>query len=156
MKSISKIKLVCVLALTVGLSLPSSMFSAAHARSIFDLIGSDFDTYFPFSQVDTSYMPRIDIDSSGEIVKVTAEVPGIEANNLNVRLTDDEVYIKGEKKEEKQTSKYSGAFQRKLTLPCLVESEKAQAKLKNGVLTITVPKSNDTAKKGNTLTIQTD
>ncbi|MCW5823260.1 MAG: Hsp20/alpha crystallin family protein [Cyanobacteria bacterium TGS_CYA1] len=159
MSSISK-KIV-MLAISLGLSVSSP----AQARSVFDLMSSDFDFKFPFMQLEEIYSPRIEADAKGDSVKISIEVPGIEANNLNVTVTDDELFVKGERKEEidsksdsgdKKVAKKYNSFQRTISFPCRVNSEKAEAKLKNGILTVTVPKGPDNGRRGKSLTIQSE
>lgn len=107
-------------------------------------------------------VPRLETSQSADQVTVRAEVPGIESEDLDVTVTDNSLTIKGERKEDrikseaqKQGSLY-GSFERSLTLPCRVESDKAEARLRNGVLSIVIPKSRIAQKETNKLTIKTD
>ena len=94
------------------------------------------------------YLPRMQTSETDKQVKITAEVPGIDENNLDVSVRDDTITIKGHKddsSEAKDQSKRAaerryGSFERTMKLPYQVDSEKAEAILKNGVLTVTVPK----------------
>lgn len=95
------------------------------------------------------YVPRIDVDAAGDMVKISAEVPGIDGKNLDVTIMEDTVSIKGEKKAEdkedngngvRSGERCYGAFERTISLPCSVDKDKAEAKLRNGVLTILAPK----------------
>lgn len=149
--------------LLLSLSLGISASSPVYARSIFDLLSSDFDLQFPYIQLEEMQAPRLETDANGDTVKVSIEVPGIDANDLKVNVTDDELFIKGERKEEldsksgpgeKKTAKKYNSFQRVISFPCRVDSEKAEAKLKNGVLTVTVPKGPDNGRRGKSLAIQ--
>ncbi len=98
-----------------------------------------------------NYVPRIESSESGNEIRISAEVPGVDSKNLDVTVNDDSITIKGETKEEKSQEESSkkyhrlervyGAFSRSISLPCRIESDKAQASLKNGVLTIVAPKS---------------
>ncbi len=163
MNSISKTSVALAIMLGIGVSSP------AHARSVFDLMSSDFDFKFPFIPMEEIYAPRIEADASGDTVKISVEVPGIDANNLNVTVTDDELFIKGErkeeidsksvkgdKKEEKKLERKYNSFQRAVSFPCRVDSEKAEARLKNGILTVTIPKGPDNGRRGKSLTIKTE
>lgn len=94
-------------------------------------------------------IPSLDIiDRDAEIV-VKAEMPGIEKKDLEISLTDNLLTIKGqtsrEKKEEKgdyyRRELSSSSFARSVTLPGAVDSSKATANLKDGVLEITLPKT---------------
>lgn len=97
-------------------------------------------------------MPKVDIKDKKEAIVVRAELPGIAEEDVNVEILDNVITISGEKKDEKESppaggdkgyyykESHSGAFSRSFTLPSDVKAEKAIAEMKNGVLTITVPK----------------
>lgn len=158
------------------LSLPSSMFEpwwktmqhdpdASWMLKNFDVMSSDLERNWVFPVGMGAYIPRLDTTEQGKEIKITAEVPGIDENNLDVTVTDDSVTIKGDKKDEVAQSKSGnvsrsiiersyGSFERTVSLPCKVESDKAQATLKNGILTITVPKSQLAQSEGKKLTIR--
>lgn len=132
--------------------------------SRFDPTMSDFDGGLPTGM--GSFIPRLDTSDEGDSIKITAEVPGIDDKNLDVTVTDDLVTIKGEKNDEHSKSKMGdknmqtiersyGSFQRTVSLPCKVQSDKAEASLKNGLLTISVPKSHIVQSPAKKLTIRT-
>ena len=81
--------------------------------------------------------------------EVTAELPGMDESNIEVKLADDVLTIKGEKKEEKEEKKKDyyvserrfGSFQRSFTVPAGVDASKIEANFKNGVLIVTLPKN---------------
>ncbi len=148
MNSISK----TLLMLSISMSL--SVSSPVQARSIFDMLSSDFDSKFPFIQLEEISGPRIESNVNENSVKVSVEVPGLDPSDLKVNITDDELFIEGEKKEEKE--KRYKSFKRTITFPCRIDSEKAEAKLKNGVLTISAPKGPENGRRGKALTIQTN
>lgn len=93
--------------------------------------------------------PRVDMSETDEEVKVTAELPGVEKDNIDISVTDDRITIRGQKeeKEEKRKRGYYqmersfGSFQRSFMLPCEVESDQVDASFKDGVLSVTLPKS---------------
>ena len=99
--------------------------------------------------------PRIDVSETDKTVEVTAELPGVEEADIDVSLKDDVLTIKGEKKSETKTEEKDyrmversyGAYERSVRLPCEVKDDKVDAKFKNGVLTITLPKSTDAEQK---------
>jgi len=96
----------------------------------------------------TSGMPKVDIKDTKDVVVVKAELPGINEEDINIEILDNVMTISGEKKEEKEEEEkgyyykesHSGTFSRSFTLPADVKAEKAIAEMKNGVLTIQVPK----------------
>lgn len=105
-------------------------------------------------------MPKIDIKEKKDSVVVKAEIPGVAEEDLEIEITDNVMTISGEKKEEKEEDKdgyhykesHTGSFSRSFSLPSEVAAEKADAEMKNGVLTITVPKVE--AKKPKKVTIK--
>lgn len=136
-----------------------------------DSIFRDFDDlgYFPASFENDWKIgcfvstPRIDTSESAAELRITADVPGIDEKDLEVSVSDNLVTIKGEKKRDssvsekdsKKSERFYGTFARSLNLPCRVDSEKAEASLKNGVLTIVIPKSQLAQKECKKLTIRT-
>jgi HSP20 family protein len=95
-------------------------------------------------------MPKIDVKDKKDAVVVKAELPGVSEEDVNVEILDNVMTISGERKEEKEEKEeekgyyykesHTGHFTRSFTLPSEVIAEKASAEMKNGVLTITVPK----------------
>lgn len=94
-------------------------------------------------------MPRADVVETDEGVEVTLELPGLEDKDIEVSLTDDVLSVKGEKKVERKDEKKGfylsersyGAVQRSIPLPPGVDTGKAEATFKNGVLTVRLPQS---------------
>ncbi|HNL12078.1 MAG TPA: Hsp20/alpha crystallin family protein, partial [Turneriella sp.] len=84
-----------------------------------------------------------------ESVVVTAELPGLEEKDIHVTHSDSELILEGEKKIEKRDEKDKdhiiessyGTFRRVISMPGYIDMAKIDAKFKNGVLTITLPKS---------------
>ncbi len=86
---------------------------------------------------------------------ITAELPGMTEADVDVSITGDRIVIKGEKKSETEErgdekgrefhriERSSGSFQRSLTLPFKIDPDKVVAKVKSGVLTVTVPKPSE-------------
>jgi HSP20 family molecular chaperone IbpA len=156
------------------LSLPSTLFEPWWQTMLrdpdsdwllnnFDIMSSNPDKKWVFPLGSGAYIPRVDIDASGQTVKLSAEVPGIDEKNLDVTVNDDSVSIKGEKQAEEtqkagkgfqSVERHYGAFERTVALPCKVDSDKAEAKLKNGVLTVEIPKAPDEKNEGKKLTIR--
>ena len=99
--------------------------------------------------------PSVDVYQDKDNVIVTAEVPGLEQKDIELSITGNMVTLKGKKaspfgeghesevKEEgyHRVERSYGSFQRVIELPCEVNADKAKAKLDNGVLTVTLPKS---------------
>jgi HSP20 family protein len=93
--------------------------------------------------------PAVNVWEDEEHVYAEAELPGMELNDLEIYVTrGDQLTIKGERKEPTTGNAYwhrqergFGSFTRVLTLPVDVDPDKVEARLHNGVLTITMPKS---------------
>lgn len=99
-------------------------------------------------------IPKLDvIDRDAEVV-VRAEVPGVNKEDIEISLTGNALTIKGQSKHEEKEEKGDyyrceisrGAFSRTVSLPAEVDESKAKASLNDGVLEITLPKT-ETAKK---------
>ena len=96
------------------------------------------------------WSPKVEVSENKDKVIVKAEVPGIEAKDLEVSSEEPRrLTIKGEKKQEKEekgehyyrSERSYGAFSRMVLLPAPVDAAKAEASFKNGVVTITLPKA---------------
>lgn len=101
------------------------------------------------------WLPSLDVAETKNEIVVKAEVPGMESKDIDISLSDGVLTIKGEKKQEKEEKEEDyhliersyGSFTRSVQLPTKVRSDKIQASYKNGVLTITLPKSEEIKKK---------
>jgi HSP20 family protein len=90
----------------------------------------------------------LDAYQTQDAVIIKAPVAGVKPEDIEVSIVDDTVTIKGERKMEEEVSSenyfaqecYWGAFSRQIALPPGVDTEKANASLKNGILTIKIPK----------------
>lgn len=89
-------------------------------------------------------VPAVKTVDGNQEIQIVAQLPGMTEKDVNVEVGTDVVTIKGEKKEEKNShnsfSTVSQSFVRTVQLPCKVDGDKVQATLKNGVLTVSLPK----------------
>lgn len=91
--------------------------------------------------------PNVEITDNDKEIKVTAEVPGLEEKDVEVLLADGVLTVKGEKRSETEdkdrqfSERYYGRFERRIPLGLEVEEDKIDARFKNGVLTVTLPKT---------------
>jgi HSP20 family protein len=100
------------------------------------------------------YVPAVDIAEKKDTFEITVEVPGMEKKNIEVKLSNDALLIKGEKKSEREennkdyylSERSYGIFDRYFPLPTGVDAEKISASFKNGILTVIIPKSVDAQK----------
>lgn len=92
--------------------------------------------------------PRINVTETDDQVRITAELPGVDEKDIDVRLVDDVLTIRAEAQtehEEKQQDyrvmeRARGTFVRSLRLPFMADANQVQASFNNGVLTLTIPK----------------
>ncbi|MEW6159599.1 MAG: Hsp20/alpha crystallin family protein [Verrucomicrobiota bacterium] len=97
----------------------------------------------------SAWAPAVDVHEDRDKVVVTAELPGMQKNDIDVSVHENTLLISGERKceEEKsgaeyyQCERYFGKFQRSIALPHTVDTSKVEAKYKDGILTVTLPKS---------------
>lgn len=93
-------------------------------------------------------LPAVDVSEDAAGYQVTAELPGLTEKDVEVKLTDDMLTIRGEKRQEKEqkdgnfhvSERAYGAFERSFTLPDDVDRDKIAANVGKGVLTVTLPK----------------
>ena len=93
--------------------------------------------------------PALDMTETDNSYKITAELPGMAPENVEVTFEEGMLRITGEKREEREENERGyrlsersyGAFERMIQLPSSAEPEKIDASFKNGVLTILIPKS---------------
>jgi len=95
---------------------------------------------------------RSNVSETDDAVCITAELPGVELDDIDVSVTGNRITVKGEKKSEKEekgekdgrqfhrVERSSGAFHRSMTLPFDIDPDSVKAETKDGVLTVTVPK----------------
>jgi len=117
-------------------------------RSIFDIS--------PLRPRGTTWQasPAVDIVEKDDAFEVEAELPGLDEKDIEVKLTNGFLTIKGEKQEEKEEKKKDyyrherrfGSFERRFDMPEGVDTDKIQARFKKGVLTITLPKKPEAIK----------
>ncbi len=90
--------------------------------------------------------PRIDIDESDGAIQISAELPGVKMEEVEVSLDDDVLTIRGEKRCERRderacvSERFYGKFQRSIQLPFSPDADQVEAKFDNGVLKVTLPK----------------
>lgn len=112
----------------------------------------DFDTPNGMTGLfDRHISPSIDVVEKDDEIVVHCDLPGIEKEDVDISLANNVLTIKGEKKSEEKKEKsrkyrnetWSGSFQRTISLPEIVDPEKVDATMKNGVLTVMLAKQED-------------
>jgi HSP20 family protein len=95
------------------------------------------------------FAPLTDVAETESAYEITAELPGVKAEDLNVEVQEGTLLISGKKTEEKEekgktfhrVERYSGEFRRAVALPTAVDTDRVDASFKDGVLKVTVPKA---------------
>jgi HSP20 family protein len=101
------------------------------------------------------FIPSVDVKEEDGQVVVAAELPGLDQKDIDVEVSEDSVRIAGEKKKEEKKEEKGyyhretsyGAFERIIDLPTQVDEQKAEAQFSKGVLTITLPKTEQAKSK---------
>jgi HSP20 family protein len=96
-----------------------------------------------------SFIPAAEIHETENEVKLQMEVPGVDVKDLDIKVSEDAVAITGERKSQinnedkgmRRSEFRYGRFQRIIPLPAPIQNDKVQADFKNGVLSLTMPKS---------------
>lgn len=128
---------------------PSVSWSSAFRRPLFDVE--------PFWHRELSWgtAPAVDIVEKDNAYEISAELPGMDEKNIEVKCSGGLLTIKGEKEEAKEEKKKDyhlserryGSFQRSFSIPDGVNADKIEASFKKGILTVTLPKSIEAQKK---------
>ena len=105
----------------------------------------------PASANGGSWMPAVNIEESGDELVLSAEVPGMTRDDIDVEVENNILTIRGEKSEERREGdegkryhlweRRYGSFQRSFTLPRTVRAEDIAAEYRDGVLTVRMPKA---------------
>jgi HSP20 family protein len=123
--------------------------SLAELRRQMSQLLDDFDTDWPSTSLFGSgkAWPRINLADAGDKVLVTAEVPGLSEKDVSVAIEQDVLSISGERRVEApegysihRQERGDFKFARSISMPCKVEAEKATATVRDGVLSIALPK----------------
>jgi HSP20 family protein len=114
------------------------------------------DPFAGFGQLDrwfgdfspSVFQPRIDVVDDGDALRITAELPGINRQDVEILVEDEALVLRGEKKMESKSEEQGcyrlerafGSFQRAIPLPDGVDVDRAEARFENAVLTVRIPK----------------
>jgi HSP20 family protein len=106
--------------------------------------------------------PRIDVAETETDIVVSADLPGLEEKDVEVSLGGDLLTIKGERKTESEkrllnyriNERAFGSFSRSIALPSAIDADGVSASFKNGVLTITIPKTKEAAQEAKRVAVK--
>jgi HSP20 family protein len=134
-------------------------------RSLMTDFDRIFDSMFThdlprFSSV-KSWIPAVDVNETETEFLLSADMPGLDKKDVSIDIHDGVITIKGERAidNEKSTDDYRirerqlGSFNRSFRLPDNVKEDKVAAKFKNGVLTVTLPKTKEVLPEGRQIKI---
>lgn len=122
-------------------------------------IFDEFTNDWPFAPTgplgSARFEPSLDMEENDERITIRAELPGLTEDDLDVRLTDGSLTLQGEKKQETREGEGEesyresayGFFRRQIPLPCEVQADAVDAHFANGVLKVTLPKSEEAKAK---------
>jgi HSP20 family protein len=107
------------------------------------------DEAFEGGAITSAWHPAVDVFEGKDAVKIVAELPGVKAEDVKLSLENNLLTIRGEKKQEAEVGnervhRYErsyGTFERAFVLPSTVDGEKISAEYRDGILTVSVPKS---------------
>lgn len=122
-------------------------------NNLFDRFFHGFDwlpsRFGGFEDRFSSFSPKVNIKDGKKSIEISAELPGMDEEDIDVSLSDNALTIKGEKKHEVEDNKEGyyrmersfGSFYRSIPLPDGIDKDNVDAKLKKGVLKVTIPKT---------------
>ncbi|MFO1489030.1 MAG: Hsp20/alpha crystallin family protein [Verrucomicrobiota bacterium] len=116
---------------------------------------SPLATYSRASQLLGAWTPPLDLHENKDSFVIKAELPGVSKEDVNVSIQDGTLTISGERRSEAKsedtevhhTERFFGRFQRTVTLPTAVAADKVKAQYKDGILTVTLPKTEEAKPK---------
>jgi HSP20 family protein len=103
--------------------------------------------------------PQVEVTDLDKELRVTAELPGLDENDVEIRIEDGVLSLRGEKqsdfddKDRRYSERFYGSFERRIVLPAEVDDERVSATFKNGVLSVTLPKTERARESGRKIPI---
>lgn len=130
-----------------------------------DNISKDMTNFLersPFGFFSRATSPRVDVYQTDEDVVVKAEIPGVSKEDLNVYIDENSIRLSGQSKKDNEykdehtyrSERFYGSFSRTIPLPVEVKAEQAKAEYKDGILSVVVPKVEQSKMKGRRIDIQ--
>ena len=122
-----------------------------------------FDNFFTNTGLERSmnsgfaWSPSVDVKETESSIEVSAELPGLGEDDIEVSLDNDSLVLRGEKREEREENtegfhrveRSYGSFYRRIPVPAAVDEEKIEAKFEKGVLKVMLPKTEKAVEKSN-------
>jgi HSP20 family protein len=127
---------------------------------LFDDVFRGFDAPAAFGRLPFgAAWPKLEVSDNDKEIRVTAEIPGLEQKDIEVLLEDGSLILRGERtsetsdKDRQFSERFYGRFERRIPLDTPVAEDKVAAAFKNGVLTVTLPKTEPVAAKSKRIAI---
>jgi len=113
-------------------------------QELFSQVTGDDESFWPLGRVS----PTLDVSETDQAVEVRMDLPGIKPEDIEVRLNANMLTISGERREEKEeknrtyhrVERRMGSFSRSVSLPCPIKEDSIDARYKDGILTVNLPK----------------
>jgi HSP20 family protein len=114
-----------------------------------------FDELTQTSNSEASWTPAVELKDNGDTLVLRAQLPGLEAKDLDIQVTREAVSLAGEHRHQEKTEKDGffrsefryGKFQRVIPLPVAVQNDRVEAAYKDGILSLTLPKVEEVRNK---------
>jgi HSP20 family protein len=96
--------------------------------------------------------PAVDVHQDDKQIEITAELPGVKEQDIDLSIEDGVLILSGEKKSERNDQEHGysersyGRFERRMSLPSNIDEEHCKADFRDGVLRITIPKAEENAR----------
>ncbi|GEP10178.1 Hsp20/alpha crystallin family protein [Methylobacterium gnaphalii] len=140
---------------------PMNPFLTLHREMnrLFDDVFSGFEARMPGLPTRGFGWPSVEMVETDQGLRVSAELPGLDENDVELLIEDGALTLRGEKraettdKERGYSERSYGRFERVIVLPFAVEEDKAEASFKNGVLSVTLPRSAKAPERGRRIAI---
>ena len=139
-------------------------FPLTNLRQEMDRLFEDFATWNGPSRLAESatFLPPVNVSENPETLRVTAELPGIDAKDVTVRLENGSLVISGKKESEKEEKgrdwyrreRSCGEFRRAIPLPVEIDPNKVLATFSKGVLSVEIPKTREAASKSRVIEVK--
>lgn len=147
---------------TTAIAKPRSTFSETplgwlrtEIDRLFDDFGRPTRAMFDFGRTTLAPVPAVELTEEDKAYRLTAELPGMKEDEVDISVDEGSLLLSGEKREESErkeggaliSERRYGAFERRIPLPSDVDPDKIKAEFKKGVLTITLAKDTQAAER---------
>jgi HSP20 family protein len=114
-------------------------------ESLFSDLWSDVSERLPFERL----APDLDMSETDDTIRVQMDLPGLKPGDFDIQIHDNVLTISGKREEEKEEKgrtyhvieRATGRFSRSISMPCDVQEDRAEARYRDGVLTVDIPKA---------------